>query len=153
MDIASAPTQAQVDKYYYLSGMLKSALNEMREFAKKKPDGIVSETKITLLNRLLAEIKTVVQMEASNAYLDMLSEQDLPQNSDAVLILGQYDAALKSFEERHHRYENHAKRWVTQEWLTAQAELQEEEQEEEYDVDEDDWEDEGNNEDEADDDQ
>lgn len=119
-DATRAPTRVQVEKYYYLSGMLDSALQEMREFAKKKQDGIVSATKIKLLNRLLIEIKTVVDREPSNVYLDLLSEQELPQNSDAVLILGQFQAALKSFESRNHRYVNSSKRWVTQEWLAEE---------------------------------
>jgi hypothetical protein len=113
----TAPTQAQVDKYRYLTGMLDSALHEMREFSKRKPDALVTEPKIKLLNRLLLEIKTVVEREASNSYLDLLSEQELPQNSDAVLILGQYQSALKSFHARHYRFAADATRWVTQEWL------------------------------------
>jgi hypothetical protein len=136
VDTERAPKAEQVEKYYYLSGMLNSALQEMREFSKKKQDGIVSATKIKLLNRLLIEIKTVVEREPSNGYLDLLSEQELPQNSDAVLILGQFQAALKSFESRNHRFVGGATRWVTQEWLAQQR------AESEEDDDVADWEDE-----------
>jgi hypothetical protein len=100
---SDAPTEEQVRKFEFLSPMLNSALSEMREFAKKKQDGIVSETKIKILNRLLTDIRTVLEQEASLAYLDLLSSDSLPQNSDAVIMLGQYRAALDSFRKRHHR--------------------------------------------------
>jgi hypothetical protein len=95
-----------------------------------------STPKIKLLNRLLIEIKTVVEREPSNVYLDLLSEQELPQNSDAVLILGQFQAALKSFESRNHRYVNSSKRWITQEWLAQEkAQADEDARDDDYEDD------------------
>lgn len=111
------PTDAEIERYEYLSPMLDSALEEMREFAKKKQDGIVSATKIKLINRLLKDLKEILDREATVGYLDMLDEQQLPQNSDAVLVLGQYRAALDSFKEKHHRYVYGGHRWVTKELL------------------------------------
>jgi len=111
--------------------MLDSALSEMREFSKKKQDGIVSGTKIKILNRLLTDIKDVVKQEESAAYLDALSEEELPQNSDAVLILGQYRAALDSFESRNTRTINYKKTWITKEWIEANEEEEYEEDNEE----------------------
>lgn len=111
------PTDAEIERYDYLSPMLDSALNEMREFAKKKQDGIVSATKIKLINRRLKDLKEILVREASAEYLDMLDEQQLPQNSDAVLVLGQYRAALDSFKHKHHHYVYGAHQWVTKELL------------------------------------
>ena len=87
MDKDHAPSQDQVDKFNYLSPMLNSALSEMREFSKRKQDGIVGTTKIKILNRLLTELREIVSGEDTVNYLDPLDEDDLPQNSDAVLIL------------------------------------------------------------------
>ena len=112
-----APIQGKVDKFLYLSPMLDSALSEMREFSKKKQDGIVSATKIKILNRLLSDIRGVLENERSVTYLEPLNEDELPQNSDAVLILGQYGAALKSFKDAHDKYVDGAHRWVTREWI------------------------------------
>ena len=111
------PTNDEVEKYDYLSPMLDSALAEMREFAKKKQDGIVSATKIKLLNRLLKDVKAILSKEESSEYLDLLSEDELPQNSDAVLILGQYRAALNSFKKKHHRYIYGDHKWATKELM------------------------------------
>ncbi len=115
----NAPTENDVERFRFLSPMLDSALFEMREFAKKKQDGIVSATKIKILNRLLTDVKDIVKQEESASYLDMLSEEDLPQNSDAVLILGQYRAALNSFESRNTRMVDYHKTWITKEWIEA----------------------------------
>jgi hypothetical protein len=112
-----APTREKVERYAYLSPMLDSYLDEMREFAKKKQDGMVNATKIKMINRILVDLKDILEKEKSAAYLDLLSESGLPQNSDAVLVLGQYRAALKSFEERHYRYATGGQRWFTVEYL------------------------------------
>ena len=131
-DDESAPTEAQVAKFRYLSPMLDSALSEMREFAKKKQDGIVSGMKIRILNRLLNDIKEILAREESLNYLDVLSDEELPQNSDAVIVLGQYRAALDSFEKRHHlkvgtMYE---RTWITKEWIQERGEVEGENDEE-----------------------
>jgi hypothetical protein len=36
----------------------------------------------------------------------MLDEETLPQNSDAVLILSQWQAALAQYKELHHGYDS-----------------------------------------------
>jgi len=115
-----ATTQEKVDKFAYLSPMLNSALTEMREFSKKKQDGIVSATKIKILNRLLSDIRDVLADEESVNYLDVLNEEDLPQNSDAVLVLGQYRAALDSYKTAHYQYlSGYGNIWITKEFLQS----------------------------------
>jgi len=126
-----APTDAQIAKFQYLSPMLDSALSEMREFAKKKQDGIVSAMKIRIMNRLLTDIKEILAHEESRNYLDVLSEEQLPQNSDAVIILGQYRAALDSFEKRHHHTVDYKRTWITKEWIEERGAVEREDDDEE----------------------
>jgi hypothetical protein len=145
-DKDTAPTDEQVRRFTFLSPMLDSALSEMREFAKKKQDGIVSATKIKVLNRLLTDTKEVLAQEDSAAYLDLLSEDELPQNSDAVLVLGQYRAALNSFTSRNKKTVDYRETWITKEWIEARERRrqeedfdengEDEEDEDEYDDDE-----------------
>jgi hypothetical protein len=130
-DREKAPTESQVAKFEYLSPMLDSALSEMREFAKKRQDGIVSATKIKILNRLLTDIRWILEHEESLAYLDLLSEDQLPQNSDAVIVLGQYRAALNSFQAKHSHEINFRETWITKEWLEENPEYAESEDDEE----------------------
>ena len=73
--------------------------NEFKELSKKKPDGAVNKTKIKIgVNRLLVKCKDVLQDEVAIDYLDIIDEDDLPQNSDIVLMLSQYNAAMDQYE-------------------------------------------------------
>jgi hypothetical protein len=120
---SEAPTKEQTAKYDMLSPMLDSAIQEMREFSKKKQDGIVNTTKINIINRLLKDLKDVLTSEPSTGYLDLLDEETLPQNSDAVLILGQYRAAMDRFRERHYSLGKYGVGgyWITKEYLEEKA--------------------------------
>ena len=111
------PTEAQAAKFDMLSPMMDSLHQEMREFSKKKQDGIVNPLKVKMINRLLRDIKELLASDPSVTYLELLDEETLPQNSDAVLILGQFRAAMDQFKSRHHGYdkEEHKHRWFTQE--------------------------------------
>lgn len=129
----TAPTKEQVDKFSFLSPMLDSALSEMREFSKKKQDGIVSETKLKILNRLLADLKGVLAQEPSTIYLDLLSEGQLIQNSDAVLVLGQYRSALDSFKKSHRKFIHGEATWKTKEWIEAHEQDDEDDEDDDYD--------------------
>jgi hypothetical protein len=140
VDPSEAPTKKQTAKYDMLSPMLDSAILEMREFSKKKQDGIVNTTKINIINRLLRDLKEVLANEPSTGYLDLLDEESLPQNSDAVLILGQYRAAMNRFHARHFKRSDYGQGgyWITKEYLEEKADEEEyEDEDDEYDDDED----------------
>lgn len=116
---AGYPTDEEVLAFETLRPLVTSALNEMREFAKKKQDGAVNGTKVQLLNRLLKDVRKALDKEPSGRYLDSISAEELPQNSDVVLILGQYDASMQNFYERFYNPEFGHKYWYTQERLKA----------------------------------
>ncbi|MEV7227298.1 hypothetical protein AB0M79_09795 [Polymorphospora sp. NPDC051019] len=110
-----SPTEEQVATYDRLVPMLEAAHREMTELSKKKQDGVVNTFKIKTLNRLLGELSKVIEKDPSHAFVDMLDEETLPQNSDAVLILSQWRAALKQYKDRHYRYDpaESVTRWFT----------------------------------------
>lgn len=112
-----SPTEEQATTYDQLVPMLEAAHREMTELSKKKQDGIVNALKIKMLNRLLAELSKVIEKDPSHAFVDMLDEDTLPQNSDAVLVLSQWQAALKQFRDRHYGYDSSRgeHRWFTAE--------------------------------------
>lgn len=111
------PTEEQAATYDRLVPMLEAAHREMTELSKKKQDGIVNTLKIKMLNRLLSELSKIIESDPSHAFVDMLDEEALPQNSDAVLILSQWQAALKQYKDRHHGRDKatHQLRWFTAE--------------------------------------
>jgi hypothetical protein len=55
-----------------------------------------------MVNRLLKSIHELLQEEPNRGYLDELNEDDLPQNSDVVLILSQTAAAMDAFHRRYY---------------------------------------------------
>jgi hypothetical protein len=95
------PTAEQAQVIEMLMPILGSVTNEVREFSKKKQDGVLSELKVTQINRLLVDVKEALGDDPSTRYLDLLDEEMLPQNSDAVLVLSQWMAALKQFRDKH----------------------------------------------------
>ena len=83
---------------------LTAMYSEFKEFSKKKPDGTVNKAKIKVVNRLLEKCRDVLHDEMSIEYLDLLDEDDVPQNSDVVLMLSQYVAAMEQFHSVYFRW-------------------------------------------------
>ena len=90
-----------------LMPLLEAMFREFQDASKKKPDAVLNKRKVELVNRLLRDIFTILDAEPTRTYLDLLDEDDLPQNSDVVLILGQTVAAMEAFKDRYHRWLSH----------------------------------------------
>jgi hypothetical protein len=111
------PTDAEIVKYEMLEKLLGTSFIEMKEFSRKKPDELLNKFKVTSLNRILSPIKDVLKDEPTAGFLDLLDEDTIPSYSDAVLIIAQFQAAMKQFKStyfgRAEKYKDH--RWFTQE--------------------------------------
>ena len=70
----------------------------------KKPAETLSESKVKFINRILTDIQAFMSDEPENRYLDLLDDETLPQYSDAILILSQYEGALSGFRSRYYGY-------------------------------------------------
>ena len=91
----SAPSTSQAEKFELLHPLLKSVLFEVKELSKKKQDDPLNKLKVGIINKILSQIKTdVLNDDPSREFLDLLDDETLPTNSDAVLIIAQYDAAM-----------------------------------------------------------
>lgn len=111
------PTEAEIIKYEMLEKLLDSSFNEMKEFSKKKPDELLNKFKVTSLNRILSPIKDVMKNEPTAEYLDLLDEDTIPSYSDAVLIIAQFQAAMKQFKSTYYGRDSSygSLRWFTRE--------------------------------------
>ena len=96
--------------------LLNSMFREFQELSKKKPDGALNKRKVEIVNRLLRGIHGILKGESTSAYLDLLDEDALPQNSDVVLILGQAVAAMDTFSEKYYGYNSST---LQHEWSTS----------------------------------
>lgn len=94
-------TREKAEKYDNLMPLLLAMFRDFQELTKKKPDGALNERKVEIVNRLLRDIHQILDGEPTRDYLDLLDEDDLPQNSDVNLILSQTVAAMTTFREKY----------------------------------------------------
>ncbi len=111
------PSQEEVDKFKMLEGLIESITLEMKEFAKKKPDETLNKFKTNTINNILKDLKEIMRKEATNDYLVLLDKDVLPSNSDAVIVIGQYNSAISQFRAKYNGKtdEYSLQRWFTQE--------------------------------------
>src|SRR5690349_3431812 len=95
---ASTTTGKMVQIYNETAPQLFALQTELRELAKKRPDGTLNKAKVTLINRVLMDIKEPFQKESGGKYLELLDDETLPQYSDVVLVIAQYATVLTKFE-------------------------------------------------------
>lgn len=105
-------TQAKADAYDNTAPVFKSVYEELQELCKKKPEATLNKTKIALINRILTDVKKFLGDMPVTKYLELLNEEDVPQYSDVVLVLAQYDAGLDQFRDRHHGFFLGEHQWV-----------------------------------------
>lgn len=101
-DVYTTPEKAA--KHDELMPLLTAMYNEFQDLSKKKPDGVLNKRKVEIVNRLLRDVFIILDGENTRAYLDLLDEDDLPQNSDVVLIVGQSVAAMEAFRNKYYRW-------------------------------------------------
>jgi hypothetical protein len=104
-------TDEQVRLFLTISPLLKSAFNEVKEFSKKKQDEELNVKKVKMINRLLEKAKEILKDEPTVDFLEILDENELPTNSDAVLIMSQFISAMDKFHDDHYHYENNMLSW------------------------------------------
>jgi hypothetical protein len=122
---ASIPitTAAVVDTYTSASTIFQGLLKEVRELSRKKPDATMSPAKVKLINRVLIDLLGFLKEEPEGKYLEELDSETLPQVSDALLVMVQFDTALNKFKSRYQAYDNMKREhyWVTQELLASKG--------------------------------
>lgn len=99
-------TEAKVRQYEAVIGVFTELFKELKDLGKKKPEATLSASKVKLINRVLADAASLLEGAPDHKYLDLLDSDALPQYGDAILILSQYEGALKSFYERHYGYQS-----------------------------------------------
>jgi len=105
-------TQDKADAYDNVAPVFESVYEEIQELCKKKPEATLNKAKIALINRILTDAKQLLEGMPVTKYLELLDEDALPQYSDVVLVLAQYNAGLDQFRRRHHGYFLGEIQWV-----------------------------------------
>ena len=109
-------TDEEIEQFETLWPLLVSMKDEYGELSKKKQDGTLNKLKVQGVNRLLIDLKKLLNDEPSIRYLDVLSDDDLPQYSDVIIILSQFVAAMSAFRHaRQHQDNSYHQVWTIEE--------------------------------------
>ena len=123
-------TDSAVAKYEASTPIFEGLIREIRMLSGKKPDATMSVTKVKIVNRVLNDLLTILKAEPTGKYLESLDDESLPQVSDAVLTMVQFESALEAFKSKYHQRVEGDWYWITQETLDAwNADLEEEDSE------------------------
>lgn len=111
------PSEKKVIDYERLQPLIQSVYAEIKEFSKKKPDGALNTLKVKMINRALKQIKDFLSDEPNIDFLELLDEEVIPSNSDAVLVVSQFLAVISQFREKYYGYDSDrgVHRWFTDE--------------------------------------
>jgi hypothetical protein len=126
---------AHVKTYEASNEIFEVLLKEVRELSKKKPEATMNAGKVKIVNRVLKDLLTFLKDEPEGKYLDELDDDALPQVSDAVLIMVQFETVLEKFVERYqgYVYGRGGQTWITEELVAELEQLPEEEGEDDED--------------------
>lgn len=117
----------KAEEYEASHDVFASLLREVKELSKKKPDASMSAGKVKIVNRVLQNLLTVLEGQPDAKYLEALDDDDLPQVSDAVLVMVQFESALDSFKKRHYRhFPGYGYQWITDDLIAQLKEDYEE---------------------------
>jgi hypothetical protein len=98
-------TAAQLLQYETLLPLLEAMHQDIQQLALKSQTSALSKSRIAMMNRLLGDVQKLLRGEPAAAYLELLDEATVPQNADALLVLGQFKAALEQFKEKYMYYD------------------------------------------------
>ena len=108
-----APTKTQAEEFDMLWPILKALLAETKELSKKKADNPLNKLKVGMINKVLERVKKILATDPTIKFLELLDDEILPSNSDAVFIIAQYDAAMKQYWDKHCVWNGSKHEWLT----------------------------------------
>ncbi|WP_333852799.1 hypothetical protein [Epilithonimonas sp.] len=108
-------TENQMSEYSLLKPLFSSLLNEVKELSKKKPDDAINNFKAKTINKILERVKKLLADEPTIEFLDIIDIDSLPSNSDIVIIMVQFEAALAKF---YYKYTKGSKWSSNRQWDT-----------------------------------
>ena len=102
----------EIDKFVKLVMQIEKILSEFDSLSKKKPDNALNKFKLELVNTVLRSANQIINKENKPfPNFDEFREEEIPTNSDVVMILSQYVACLDKFR-RENTIKNEDREWV-----------------------------------------
>lgn len=106
-----------VDFFEKVKAQLQQLQTELSALSKSKPDNPINRFKLTFINEKLAEANTILTGEFKPfKEFTLFNSDELPTNSDIVMILSQYLDCLEAWRCAHIEYSTGKFEWF---WSTA----------------------------------
>jgi len=91
----------ELTRFQTLLPFVKSMHSDIRELSRKNQNAALSKSRIDIINRLLADVKSLLANEPTAEYLPTIDDATVPQNADALIILGQFTAAMDQYKNKY----------------------------------------------------
>jgi hypothetical protein len=114
-------TKEQVAEFEKLEQQLHSFLTEISDLSKKKPNDPLNKFKLKLINSTVMKLNGLLKDTRPFDDFEQFEIDDLPSNSDVVVILSQYTAAVHRFRMDNSSDEDGDWRWVVKGEITEIA--------------------------------
>jgi hypothetical protein len=106
-------SENEIEEFKKTIGQLIEIISDFTELSKRKPDVPVNKFKLGLVNIILEKINGILDEEDKPfVSFSLFSEDDLPTNSDILVILNQYHKCSRSFAEKNIIYESFVNYWI-----------------------------------------
>lgn len=96
------PKKVECEQWEMLSPMLNAILAELQVLSKGKPNDALNKFKANSVNKILGKVKDLLSNQPTTEFLELLDEETLPTNSDAVLIMVQFKTAMEQFRTKYY---------------------------------------------------
>jgi len=103
-----------IDAFLMLLMQTEKILKDFLELSKKKPNDAVNKFKLRLVNTILEQSNGFLEEDGYKPFesFETFDEDEVPSNSDVVLILSQYLGCLKKYGLDNTYYQDYKHYWI-----------------------------------------
>lgn len=94
-------SKEDISEFEKLEQQLHSFLSEISELSKKKPNDPLNKFKLKFINVTLSKLNSILKDDRPFPDFEQFDIDDLPTNSDVLVILSQYEVAKYRLRTAH----------------------------------------------------
>ena len=101
----------EIDEFEQIQAQLQGFYTEVSNLAKKKPDDSINLFKLKLINQIIKRASKLPAKNKPFADFDQFETDNLPSNSDVLIIVSQYLSSLEKLRADNIEYVRISKKW------------------------------------------
>lgn len=103
----------QINSFEKLQDQLFELTREIKELSKKKPDGPLNNFKIKFINSIIGGLNEIIGKQYKPFEdFNIFDTDDMPTNSDVLIILSQYEASASRLKRENTEYYMGDNYWI-----------------------------------------